>query len=438
MKHILIVSPHFSPVNAPDMQRARMMLPYLQKLGWKATVLAVAPALIEGAVIEPLLEETYPRDVRVVRVRGLSPRLTRRFGFGSLWFRCGRALCAAGDELLARERFDLVFFTTTQFEAFQLGPRWLRRHGVPYMLDYQDPWTNPYYARTGTRPPGGRLKFALSQWVARRIEPTVLRQAAGIIAVSDAYGGQLAESYPWFDPQRVQVLPFGAAVADFDQAIAHPPARPLIEFDDGHIHYVYTGRCGPDMAFALRVLFRAFRHHLETAPAAAAQCRFHFIGTDYAPPPMGHEWARPIALSEGVGNYVEEHCPRVPYFEALYYLVRAHALVAIGSDDPTYTASKIFPYILARRTLLMIYHERSLVLEFAQQVGAGRRFAFSRPEYLDALAAAVHESWFANGISAHAPSFDEAAFAPFTAEALTLKLAHSFDLATSSRRAFVA
>ena len=144
-RRVLIVSPHFPPVNAPDMQRARMALPYLRASGWEPVVLAVAPEMIEGGVLEPLLEETYPADIRIVRVRGIPARATRWAGIGSLWLRCGRALRAAGDGLLRRERFDLVFFSTTQFDAFSLGPRWKAMFGVPYVLDYQDPWVNDYY-----------------------------------------------------------------------------------------------------------------------------------------------------------------------------------------------------------------------------------------------------------------------------------------------------
>ncbi len=426
MKRVLIVSPHFPPVNAPDMQRVRLALPYLRAYGWEPTVLAIDPSSVEGAVIESLLEETYPRDIRIVRVRGLSSKLTRWAGVGNLWWRCGRAFTRAGDELLLREKFDLIFFSTTQFRAFGLGPRWLKKFGVPYVLDYQDPWINSYYARTRTRPPGGRIKFALSQWQARRIEPAALRHAAGIIAVSNAYGPDLAQLYPWFDARHVQLLPFGASPADFEAASKYEPPRPLVDFNDGCFHHVYTGRCGPDMSFAMLVLLRAFKLYLKSHPAEASRTRFHFIGTDYAPPPLGREWAMPIARTEGVDDFVSEHRYRVPYFEALHYLRHAHALVAVGSNDPTYAASKIFPYILARRPMLLIYHRHSLVLEFARRASVGSRFSFSGPGDIDRLAAEVHRDWFAGAARHHYAGFNEEAFRPFTAEATTGELAAVF------------
>src|SRR3954469_23961107 len=106
MKKVLIVSPHFPPVNAPDMQRVRLTLPYLRAKGWEPTVLALAPESIKGAVLEPRLERTYPDDVRIIRVKGFSPAWTRWAGIDSLWRRCGPAVTAAGEKLLRSERFD--------------------------------------------------------------------------------------------------------------------------------------------------------------------------------------------------------------------------------------------------------------------------------------------------------------------------------------------
>lgn len=433
MKKVLIVSPHFPPINAPDMQRVRLALPHLRAHGWEPVVLAVAPESVEGGVREPLLEETYPADVRVVRVRGISPRLTRWAGVGSLWWRTAGALARAGARLLAAEKFDLVFFSTTQFGAFGLGPTWRAEFGVPYVLDYQDPWRNDFYRRTGTRPPGGALKYWLSQRSARRTEPRALREAAGVIAVSESYGPMLAENYPWFDASRVELLPFGAAAADLAVAAQHRPAAPLIDFGDGLEHHVYTGRGGDDMAFALTAVLRGLRHYRASHPAEAARLRLHFVGTGYAPPPLGRDWAVPVAAAEGVADQVREHRYRVPYFEALHYLCGAHALMAVGSDDARYSASKIYPYVLARRPLLLVFHRGSLVLDFARRAGAGERVEFEAATKADDCAAEVHRRWFVERGCERVPRLDAAALAPFTAEALTARLAAVFERAAARR-----
>lgn len=429
---MLIVTPNFPPINAPDMQRARQALPFLREHGWEPVVLAVTPESSGTGVFEPLLEETYPADIKIVRVQGILPQRTRRFGLGSLWWRCGRALREAGDQLLAAEPFDLVFFTTTQFDAFTLGPRWRRKFGVPYVLDYQDPWINPYYRETGTRPPGGWLKFGITQWFAARREPAVVRQAAAIVTVSDGYARSLADSYRGGDRAGITLLPFGVSEADFAVAARHRPKQPLIDFSDGNLHQVYIGRAGHDMDFALGVLFRAFRRFLETDPARARRMRFHFIGTDYSPPPQGRDWVKPIAVTEGVAEYVHEHRARVAYFDALHYLLQAQALVVVGSIDPTYTASKLFPYLLARRPTLLLFHAKSAVLDFAQRIDAGHRFAFAGTGDADRLVTEIHDRWFAGSGHAAARPVGPEALQPFSAESLTARLTKVFDAACKS------
>lgn len=436
MRRVLVVSPHFPPVNAPDMQRARLALPFLRALGWEPVVLAVEPGFVEGAVLDPLLEHTYPADIRVVRVRGLAPGLTRRLGFGSLWLRCGAALRRAGEKLLAAEKFDLVFFTTTQFDAFSLGPRWLARFGVPYVLDYQDPWVNDYYRKASVRPPGGAIKYSISQYIARRREPAAVRSAAAVVSVSAAYGPDLVARHPGLAPGRIHHLPFGSAEGDIELARRHRPAQPLVPFGDGRVHLVYTGRCGDDMAPALTLLFRAFRRHLDASPEDAGRFRFHFIGTDYAPPPLGRLRALPVAEREGVAGFVSEHCRRVPYFDALHHLVRADALVAIGSDDPAYSASKIFPCLLARRPLLAIVHRDSLMLSLAKAQGFVCAYGFDASTANDAgtLADRIRREWFAARGYADLPPGDPAALAPHTAESMTSRLAAVFEQAVAASR----
>jgi hypothetical protein len=430
VKKVLIISPHFAPINMPDMHRVRLALPYLRDHGWEPVVLALDPDMIEGGVRDPLLEQTYPHDIRVVRVRGIPARYTRWAGIGSLWFRCGRPFCAEAVKLLKTEKFDLIFFSTTQFDSFKLGPVWKKRFGVPYVVDYQDPWFNDYYQRTGTRPPGGWLRFTFAQMRARWSEPKVLRDASGILSVSPAYAPMLEHHYPSFDASRIKVIPFGAANRDIELARSYKPKASLIPFGDGCIHHVYAGRCGPDMSISITSIFRAFKEFQISHPAEAARIHFHFIGTDYAPPPLGREWAMPIARSEGITEQVHEHCYRVPYFDALYYLVNAEALIAVGSNDPTYSASKIFPYILANRPTLVVFNENSPVLSFAKQAGCGVTFDFKDSGDISGLANRIHDSWYANGEMNQVHSASEEAFAPYTAVAMTRQLALMFEEAT--------
>ncbi len=293
--------------------------------------------------------------------------------------------------------------------------------------DYQDPWINDYYQITGVSPPGGRLKYAISQWEAGTTEPVALRESSGVIAVSDAYGCMLANNYPWFLASRVKLLPFGAAAMDIERLGSYVPAKPIIDFSDGLFHQVYVGRCGPDMSVALKILFRAFKCYSETFPERAAKMRFNFIGTDYAPPPFGRDWALPVAKDEGVLDFVREHRYRVPYFDSLYYMKNADALVAVGSNDPTYSASKFFSYILVNRPLLMIFHGQSPVLRFARNMSAGFTYGFSGPDDISKISEIVYRQWYVEEKYRFVQPFDASSFAPFSAERMVKGLVHVFD-----------
>ena len=84
-RRVLIVTPHFPPVDAPDMQRVRVSLAHFREFGWDPYVLAVAPGA--GDTLEPLFAETIDASIPVARVRAASSSLTRVLGIGNVAIR---------------------------------------------------------------------------------------------------------------------------------------------------------------------------------------------------------------------------------------------------------------------------------------------------------------------------------------------------------------
>lgn len=418
MPRVLIVSPHFPPVNTADMQRVRMLLPYFKQNGWEAEVLAVAPGGV-AAPLDPWLEECLPAEVPIHRVRALGLGWRRVPGLGTLGWRALNALRREGDRLLAKGGFDLVYFSTTVFETHILGPRWKARHGVPFALDYQDPWVNDYYREhPDVAPPGGRLKHAVVDALHRWMEPRVLRACAGYTAVSGAYPEQLVRRYPGMCLPIHAVLPFPGASRDLDRVA---PLRTK----DGLRHWVYVGRGGADMTFALRGLFAALRDH--TDDAFRKDLRLHFLGTSYAAAGTGEALIAPLARAYGLGDLVEESTDRIPYSEALARLKGADALLVPGSDDPAYTASKIYPYLLAGRPLLAVFHERSGVVDLIAKAGGGVCVSFAQGEAPETLGARIAEAWLTPRAFEQIVPLNAEAFAPFTDQAGAYALTKFFN-----------
>jgi hypothetical protein len=126
-------------------------------------------------------------------------------------------------------------------------------------------------------------------------------------------------------------------------------------------------------------MFTAFRRGLEERSDFFSRVHLHFIGTNYASDHRSKNSVAPIALECGVTEHVHESPQRIPYFEALQLLIDSDFLVVPGSDDPQYTASKIFPYILARKPLLCVFQESSSVCDTLERMRAGTLLKF-KPE----------------------------------------------------------
>src|SRR5689334_25339815 len=126
------------------MQRVRMSLPYYKEMGWEPVVLCVDESFVSGFRDE-LLNETIPSDVEVHKTKAWPEKLTRKFGMGSLSLRSYYHFKKKGTELLQARKFDLVFFSTSQFYICALGRYWQKKFGVPFIVDMQDPWRNDFY-----------------------------------------------------------------------------------------------------------------------------------------------------------------------------------------------------------------------------------------------------------------------------------------------------
>ncbi len=411
LKRVLIISPHFPPLNAADMQRVRMLLPFFGENGWQAEVLTVEPDQVAMAQDDWLLDG-IPDDIPVHRVKILDLVWSRLPGFGSLASRAANAMARAGDRLLAEKEFDLIYFSTTVFPIHTLGPRWKKKYSVPFAMDYQDPWVNDYYREhPEITPPGGRLKYAVIDRLHRRLEPRVLKHCAGITSVSEAYPRQIASRYPDIPMPPVLVQAFPGAKRDFER-LEKPTDSSVFDKADGNLHWLYIGRGGADMATALRGLFAAIRDHADDD--LKKRLRLHFIGTSYAAAGKAQKTISPIAAEFGLEDIVVENPERMAYSKTLQCLRQADALIVPGSNDPAYTASKIYPYLLAQRPLLAIFHQDSSVVELIRKVGGAVCANFSSADSTLILAKQIRVKWLDNKNYCHVKDIDENAFFEYT------------------------
>ncbi|MBE7177902.1 MAG: glycosyltransferase, partial [Mucilaginibacter polytrichastri] len=353
------ISPYFPPVNAADMQRVRMSLPYFRDLGWEAEVVCVDPVHAEMQV-DHLLCESVPEEIPVHFVSAFAKKYTGKIGLGSIALRSLWFYRKKVNTLLKKKNFDLVYFSTTQFPVCILGAYWKKKFGVPYVIDMQDPWHSDYYLNKpkNQRPPKYWFSYRLNKW----LEPIAMKAVGGLISVSDAYLQTLKKRYSAVRAVPCATIPFSAFTPDQHIAEQHKSGFNSM-LDRRFVNIVYVGRGGADMRNAVLPLFSALQKGLNEERDIFRHIRINFIGTSYAPAEIAKPSIKPLADAMGLQDYVVEITQRIGFYHALATLQEANALFVPGSDDSGYTASKIYPYILTKRPLLAIFHPDSSVTD---------------------------------------------------------------------------
>jgi hypothetical protein len=359
------------------MHRVRQSLPYFKQLGWEPVVITVDELYAGAYSKDELLLHTIPAGIEVHKVKALQEKYTRKIGLGSLSMRAYWHIRKKGNELLRKNKFQLVYFSTTAFHVMALGPEWKRKFKVPFILDIQDPWRNDFYLNKPAkeRPP----KFFIAYNIDKYLESKTVPFADGIISVSKAYCDTFLQRYPSLAKERCKVITFGASGKDIEVMKAFVHSAPVVLPQD-KINAVYIGRGGHDMSFAAEIIFLAFAKGLRKEPAIFSKIHFWFIGTSYAAKGTGTQTIYPIAVKTNVEQYVTEITDRIPYFESLFLLDKAQLLIIPGSTDTAYTASKIYPYILLNKKMLAVFNYNSSVVNMLEQLQYGEVLAFDQQQ----------------------------------------------------------
>jgi hypothetical protein len=363
-RRIALVSGHFAPSNLVGAHRARLWSRYLPEFGWQPVVVTGDPAQYEERP-DPDLERLVPAGLEVVHAATFPTRplrLVGDIGVRAFWG-CYRAL----SEMAKAGRLDFVLITIPSNFLAPLGRLVHRRYGVPFGIDYQDPWVNRW--------PG--IDVPLSRaWASYRLagllEPWSVRGAALITGMAEGYVAGMLERNP--DVARRSTLaymPMGSAPEDY--ALVRDLRRQPFLFrpGDGHFHLIYAGALLPAGMVVLDAFLAGLRELRARSPGIAAKLRVHFVGTGSSPDdPQGYR-VLPRAEAAGVADLVNEHPHRIGYVDTLSHLIRSDAILVLGSTERHYTPSKVFQAILSERPVFAMLHEASTAVSMIRDAGAG-------------------------------------------------------------------
>lgn len=384
MKNLLIIYPHWPPSNLAGVHRARLVANATGKHGWKSIILTVSPEFYEEVADHDLLR-TVAKDVEVIHTKAY-PVPAIRF-IGDIGIRSFTFLYRKALDVIRSRPIDFIWIPIPSFYTSLLGRRLRNKTGIPYGIDYIDPWVRDISGRADWR-------HRLTNFLARFLEPIAVKKAALITGVSfDYYQPVLKRNfsgYQWVDPNihdsgeksidrnvgmseyrnvgmspcpRVYHtwFPYGFDPNDHQIKLDH------LEFPwkQGSKPWIYAGAFLPNSRMFVELLFRRisfFRDQNKWPP----DIELVFVGTGNYPGKTIREYAEEF----GIDDIVSEQRQRFPFLAVLNFLSNADTVMVIGSTEKHYTASKIYQSLLSKRPVWSIFHEESTALQVLSECKA--------------------------------------------------------------------
>ena len=338
------------------MLRVRLMVNFLEEFGWEPIILAVHPKFYEEEKSEDLLK-LVKDSIRVIHVDAKNASRIRLYG--DIALRAFGNLKTKAIEIIKSEKIDCMWVPIPPFYTALIGRKVHEATGVPYVIDYIDPWVHEF--------PGSNKVFSrakLASVVANYLEPIAVKKAAGFTGVSSAYYLPVFDRNPHLRGIPHSGMPYGFDANDYN---AKPNNSRLLWADDGNvIPYIYAGAFLPNAHYFVDELFKIIAS-LKANGKLNPQVRFFFAGTGKT----NLKSIADYAAAHGLQDIVFEKRERIPYLEVLNNLSNATGILAIGSTEMHYTASKIFQSILSKKPVFTVFHHQSTVINILKETNTG-------------------------------------------------------------------
>lgn len=360
---MLVVSYAWPPAGGPGVQRVLKFVKYLPSFGFRPVVLTVKDGTYPA--LDPTLERDVPSDVHVYRSRSTEPAgLYKRF----VGMKADQPIPVAvlaepssnvkkkianyvrlnlfvpdakigwypwavreGNRLIRTERPSAVFSTAPPPTTHLVAGSLARRHALPWVADFRDPWTDVHYYE-GAR----RLPFTTA--LDHRLERSVFDGASRLTFVSRLDSERYAGVYG--HPEKHAYIPNGYDEADFEAIAAADP-------DPDRFVLMHLGSVGRERCPTR--LFTAIQRLAERGVVSPANFRLTFVGK-----------VEPSVLEtireSGVEPFVDV-VPYVPHHEALRLGQRAHALLLLitqSQNNAGILPGKTFEYLRYGRPVLAL------------------------------------------------------------------------------------
>jgi len=332
------------PSNMVGAQRARLLVNHFEELGWCPIVLSIHPDCYEEPIVPELVKLVKP-EIEVHFVK--APTKGRKYKWiGDLTLRAYHQIKTRAIEIINTEKVDFVWLPIPSFYNALLGRPIHKATGVPYGIDYIDPWVNGFT---------GQGKLFSKAWIANQLakilEPYAVKRASLISGVAYHYYSPVLERN--FKHKAIEHCAMQYGFDENDYLVkADPFDCPWDKNSTKAI--IYAGAFLPKSHYFINLLFKVISQ-LRQDGKLDDQIKLYFFGTG----PYKEKSITEYAIEHGIDDLVFEHRERLSYLQILNLLRDAYAVMVIGSTEKHYTASKVFQSLLSKTPVFTIFHELS-------------------------------------------------------------------------------
>jgi hypothetical protein len=347
LKKIFIVAPYFPPSAMPPAQRLRMLVSHFSDFGWYPVIFTV-DHIYRGEVPDPWMMELAGDQYDMITVKCMDREKTGRYGVGDLGLRMLPSLYRTLKKEIKKQKPDLVLYPVPPWYTMVIAPSIKRSTGVPYAIDYIDPWIHTSNDRT--------LKSRISQTIARLLEGRVVRKSNAILAVSDGILRDLVNRNPGIKNTPMKAIPYGVELKDFKSIAINGTVR------NDRVVFRYIGSLSDSMLRVVRVLLEAFAELRKEQ-----HIQVEFIGTSYAAGGSAEPRIGKYILELQLEDTVQEMPNRIPYRKAMELTRDSDILLLVGDMTAYYAASKLMGLIASQQPFFAFLQSDSYPAQFLRR-----------------------------------------------------------------------
>ena len=444
MKSVIMIPYFFPPEGAAGVYRPLRFVRQLAKMGWNTTIVSAEPYSYQR--YDPDLLTLIPTSTETIRVQLKDPwqslqawrgkRLQGKLSGGSVetgarvhrahqapfrsWVREGirraeayyyfpdlakpwiRPAVKATRQACLRKTPKVLWATIGPVSTGIVAQQASQSTGVPYVLDFRDPWELYYYESEMQR----------SKGVTRSAQRTLYNLFEGAQAVVFLFS-RMAESY-WraykgaLDPSKIHIIPNGY------EGVIESFRVP----NDHKCTILYSGTLA---SYRFDTLLQALYDLKKTYPTVAKQLKFLFVGD-------GMDSLTREADSLGLSDIVETASP-VSFDEVTLLFEKAHGFLILGrhperKGHELVAGAKLFGYLKARKPIIGILPQDE-TREILTNVGVETLADASSMIDISRILRKFHSAWSENQLSTLLPN--KYACESFSSEPQTLALMRALE-----------